>query len=101
MSEVSNEPRLLDAGEAALVVEFGRAVDPAIHDRVLALDRALAARALPGVRETVPTFRSLMIHYDPLVLDRAVLIEQVRGLELAPPPPRAAAHWTMPCCYAP
>ena len=34
-------PRLLDAGEAALVVEFGASVDPAIHDRVLALDAAL------------------------------------------------------------
>ena len=29
-------PRFLDAGEAALVVEFGDRVDPAINDRVLA-----------------------------------------------------------------
>ena len=36
-------PRLLDAGEAALVAEFGTIVDPAISDRVLALEDALAA----------------------------------------------------------
>jgi inhibitor of KinA len=95
------EPRFLDAGEAALVVEFGRVVDPAIHDHVLALDRALAALALPGVRETVPTFRSLMIHYDPLVIERAALVERVRALETAPAPPRAAVRWTVPCCYEP
>jgi inhibitor of KinA len=59
--------RFLDAGEAALVVEFGTTVDPLINDRVVALDRALAARGLPGLRETVPTYRSLMIHYDRLV----------------------------------
>jgi KipI family sensor histidine kinase inhibitor len=95
----SSAPRFLDAGEAALVVEFGATVDPAIHDRVLALDRALAALALPGVRETVPTFRSLMIHYDPLVLGRAALIRHVRAAELDAPAPLPAARWTMPCCY--
>jgi KipI family sensor histidine kinase inhibitor len=95
------EPRFLDAGEAALVVEFGLAVDPAINDHVLALERALAALALPGVRETVPTFRSLMIHYDPLVIDRATLVERVRALETAPAPPRASVRWTVPCCYEP
>ncbi|TXN19257.1 allophanate hydrolase subunit 1, partial [Methylobacterium sp. WL93] len=64
-------PRLLDAGEAALVAEFGSAVDPAINDRVLALDDALRADPPAGLHETVPTYRSLMMHYDPLVLDRA------------------------------
>jgi inhibitor of KinA len=93
------EPRFLDAGDAALVVEFGTTVDPAIHDHVLALDRALVALALPGVRETVPTFRSLMIHYDPLVIDRARLIERVRAAELDAPVPTPAVRWTIPCCY--
>ena len=92
-------PRFLDAGETALVVEFGITVDPAIHDQVMALDRALATRRVAGVREIVPTFRSLMIHYDPLVIDRAALIEHVREAELHPPPPEPAVRWTVPCCY--
>ncbi|MFG1347687.1 allophanate hydrolase subunit 1 [Xanthobacter autotrophicus DSM 431] len=94
--------RLLDAGEAALVAEFGDRVDPVLNDRVLALDTALAARDLPGVRESVPTYRSLMIHYDPLVIDRATLAAEVtklartvRGTE------RRGALWTIPCCYDP
>lgn len=95
-------PRLLDAGEAALVAEFGDAVDPAINDRVLALDAALAARALAGVRETVPTYRSLMIHYDPLTLDRATLAAEVTALAAkASAQPRRGALWTVPCCYDP
>src|SRR5437660_1216326 len=93
-------PRFLDAGEAALVVEFGSTVDPAINDRVLALDEAVAALAPPGVRETVPTYRSLMIHYDPLVLDRAALIAAISDIAAAPHQPRAPANcWTIPCCY--
>ena len=96
------EPCFLDAGEAALVVEFGNTADPAVNDRVLALDAALAERALPGVRETVPTYRSLMIHYDPLRLDREALIQAVLDIEAAPAKPHEPANlWTIPCCYDP
>ncbi|TGE02545.1 5-oxoprolinase subunit B family protein [Methylobacterium nonmethylotrophicum] len=95
-------PRLLDAGEAALVAEFGTTVDPAIHDRVLALDDALRAEPPAGLRETVPTYRSLMIHYDPLVLDRDALAERILSLAARPGAARAgAAIWTLPCCYDP
>src|SRR5258708_25519287 len=92
-------PRFLDAGEAALVVEFGKIGDPAIPDRVLGLDHALGALALAGLRETVPTFRSLMVHYDPLVLDRASLIAAIEGIEAHALPPADVTRWTLPCCY--
>jgi KipI family sensor histidine kinase inhibitor len=97
----TGEPIFLDAGEAALVVEFGRTIEPAIHNRVLALDAALAKRALPGVVELVPTIRSLMIHYDPLTIDRAVLVETVRGIETAATEIKPTRRWTFPCCYDP
>jgi inhibitor of KinA len=70
----SAAPRFLNAGETALVVEFGETVDPAINDRVLALDAALRADPPAGTREFVPTYRSLMIHYDPLQIERQTLI---------------------------
>lgn len=97
-----NPPRFLDAGEAALVVEFGDSVDPAINDRVLALDQALSAVAPDGVLELTPTYRSLLIHYDPLVVDRATLValakaEASDAAEARPP----GAAWTIPCCYDP
>ena len=95
-------PRFLDSGETALVVEFGTEVEPAINDRVLALDDALVALRVPGVRETVPTYRSLMIHYDPLVIDRRALVDTVRGIEAVPGKPREPGSlWTIPCCYDP
>jgi inhibitor of KinA len=95
-------PRFLDAGEAALVVEFGASVDPAVNDRVLALDEALGTLKLEGIRETVPTYRSLMIHYDPLVVDRATLVATTKALEAMPHRTREPTHrWTIPCCYDP
>jgi inhibitor of KinA len=94
-------PRFLPAGDTALVVEFGTTVDPALIATVQALDRAVAAAELPGVIETVPSFRSLMIHYDPLVTSAAALSAAVAALEpgaaLASAPVR---RWLLPCCYA-
>lgn len=95
-------PRYLDAGETALVVEFGDRVDPAINARVLALDAALRENAPDGVVETVPTYRSLMIHYEPLTLARAALVAHIEAIETAGAADRGPqARWTIPCCYDP
>jgi KipI family sensor histidine kinase inhibitor len=95
-------PRYLDAGEAALVVELGDRVDPAINARVLALDAALRADAPEGLVETAPTYRSLMIHYEPLTLSRAALVAHIEALEAATATAIAPRTlWTIPCCYEP
>jgi inhibitor of KinA len=93
-------PRFLDAGETALVVEFGETVDPATNDRVLALDAALRANPPPGTREFVPTYRSLMIHYDPLQIDRQTLVSHVhKAVATSAERTVQAANWIIPCCY--
>jgi urea carboxylase len=60
-------------GDIALCVEFGDRLDIALNFRVLALHRALTARAEPGITEMVPTHRSLGVVYDPLVIRRREL----------------------------
>ncbi|MEZ5773923.1 MAG: allophanate hydrolase subunit 1 [Hyphomicrobiaceae bacterium] len=95
-----SSPMIRDAGEMALVVEFGDTVDPAIHDLVLMLEAALADAEIAGVRELVPTFRSLMIHYDPLAVPRDALARAAIGLSGAVASTRPAGRtWTLPCCY--
>jgi KipI family sensor histidine kinase inhibitor len=61
-------PRLLPAGDSAIVAEYGDGIDTAINARVRSLQRALEAGAHDAIIETVPTYRSLMVHYDPMVL---------------------------------
>jgi KipI family sensor histidine kinase inhibitor len=95
-----SKPRFLIAGEAAVVVEYGETIDPKINDRVVALDAALAAKPIDGIIETVPTYRSLMIHFDPRRLTTQALIDAVAALEVAAPPRRAAPkRWIVPACY--
>lgn len=59
-------PRLLPAGDAALTVEFGSEIDPVLNRQVQALAALLMAQAPAGLIEVVPTYRSLLIRYDPL-----------------------------------
>jgi inhibitor of KinA len=92
--------RFLSAGDRALVVEFGDRVDRALSDDVLRLDASLRSSGLSGVVETVPTFRSLMVHYDPLVTSRADIERAIASLLDRQPGPRGAATlWHVPVCY--
>ncbi|WOJ90327.1 5-oxoprolinase subunit PxpB [Methylocapsa polymorpha] len=94
-------PRYLPAGESALVVEFGRTIDPAIHDRVMALDAAIAQAKLAGVIETVPTYRSIMIHFDPRLVTTDALTRALRSLETAAVARARPKRWRIPACYDP
>lgn len=94
-------PRFLPAGESALVVEFGAAIDPALNDKVRAFDHALAAASIPGIVETVPTYRSLMIHFDPRQLATDALIAELSKLPIGPNAAAKPKHWSIPACYEP
>ncbi|EAX48248.1 Allophanate hydrolase subunit 1 [Thermosinus carboxydivorans Nor1] len=72
--------RILPAGEQAIVVEFGQAIDPDINRRVHQLGRQLAGQKLPGIIEVVPTYRSLLIYFDPLIITRQTVAEQAMAL---------------------
>jgi inhibitor of KinA len=94
-------PRYLPAGESALVVEFGQTIDPAIHNRVLALDAAIAAARLDGVIETVPTYRSVMVHFDPRRWTTQALIDALAKLDCAAIERAPLKRWRIPVCYDP
>jgi inhibitor of KinA len=96
-----SKPRYLPAGESALVVEFGAMIDPKIHDRVLALDAAVQQANFAGVIETVPTYRSLMIHFDPHRLANETLIDALARLDDTSKPASGRPRWHIPACYDP
>src|ERR1700750_2118230 len=93
-------PRLLPSGDSAITVEFSRHIDDAANQRVLALDRALQTAPIEGITETVPTYRSLLLHYDPCRIDFTTLGEKLLG---AAQRPMAAGiqsrRWRIPVTY--
>jgi len=63
------------AGESNLVVEFGHRIDPEINRQVHALAQKLENEAPEGFVECIPTYRSLLISFDPGKLAGETLIE--------------------------
>lgn len=97
-------PRLLPLGDAAWTVEFGRAIDPAVHRRVLGFASLLDALAgdgrLDGVSEWVPTFRSVTVHFDPLRIapeDLAALLLELAGKHASVA--AEGSRWHIPVCF--
>jgi inhibitor of KinA len=93
-------PRFLPSGDTALVVEFGDHMDRHLSALVLNLHRRLRSGDIPGIIETVPTFRSLLVHYDPLVVRarelEAQLVPLIDGLEAEA---MVGYRWQFPTCY--
>ncbi|KAA5607575.1 5-oxoprolinase subunit PxpB [Roseospira marina] len=80
---MTTAPRILPAGDQALTVEFADRIDDAINQRVIALADSLEQSPIPGLLECVPTYRSLLVLYDPEVTRgrdlSAALLERARA----------------------
>lgn len=87
---------LRPCGEDAFVIEFGEAIDAAVGARVGALARAMDAAPPTGLVEVVPTFRSLLVVYDP---DATRQEDVVAALPAVPEDAGAAGTlWRIPVC---
>lgn len=96
--------RFLSCGDTAFAVEFANEVSPDINGQVIALHtaigRAHAAGELVGLVETVPTMRSLMVVYDPLLTSRAMLQPAIEGIaEHGLVAEGSRRDVIIPCCY--
>ncbi|KLK94419.1 allophanate hydrolase [Microvirga vignae] len=93
-------PRFLPCGDSALTVEFGSAIDPELNGKVLALDALLRASPPVGLIETVPTYRSLTLQFDPTVTDYEALIRQIEGVARdLQPQSSTGTRWRVPVVY--
>jgi inhibitor of KinA len=82
-------------------VEFEERIDPAVNARVIRLAAALRSAAIAGVRDVVPTYRSVAVYFDPV---RTQGDDLVRRLEReASDLPRTSAERRapiqVPVCY--
>src|SRR5271167_2427845 len=93
--------KIIPASDSSLLVVFGNAISPELHERVIALFRALQARHDPRIRNLHPGYASLLIDFDPLRLthnELTSLVQQLAsGCDAAVE--RRASLVTIPVCY--
>jgi KipI family sensor histidine kinase inhibitor len=92
---------LVPAGDAAMTLEFDERIDPAISARAAGVASAVLAEQLTGIRDVVPTYRSVTVYFDPLQTDQQKLTATLQRLadsvETREPPRRSAI--AIPVCY--
>ncbi len=74
--------RYLTAGDRALVIEFGDKIEEQINSKIRSLTLAMEIEDIIGIIETVPTYRSLMVIYEPMIIELNELIDKVKSIEV-------------------
>jgi inhibitor of KinA len=74
---VTSRHRIVTAGDSVFVVEFDERIDPSVNASAIALADAIQGAQIPGVRDVVPTYRSVAIYFDPLRTPADVLMQRL------------------------
>jgi inhibitor of KinA len=100
-TQLYGKPVFRIAGDCGLLVEYGDAIDPEINRKVRAMAITMARDTPTGVVEFIPTYRSIIVMYDPasttaseLKRDLLTLENRLSAIEI--PPPDTAE---IPVCY--
>lgn len=74
-------PRFLPVGDRALSIELGDSISEAVNRRVHSLWREIGRLGVQGIVDLVPSYRSLLVYYDPLRIPYDDLTSRLRELE--------------------
>ena len=74
-------PKFLSAGDRAVVIELGDSISPECNRRVHNLVAAVEKKAMPEIVDLVPTYRSLLVLYDPIRVTHAEMEERLSAIE--------------------
>ncbi len=75
------QARYLPAGDEGLLIEFGNEIHVEIHQRVYAMARAVEGAVFLGIEEIIPSYRSLLVAYNPLLIGFKDLRQRLRRIE--------------------
>ena len=68
-------------GDRGLLLEFGDEISREINEKVRRMVLAIQAEAVGGIVETIPTYRSLLVIYNPVILPIQGLRERLTQIE--------------------
>jgi inhibitor of KinA len=68
-------------GDRGLLLEFGDEISSEVNEKVRRMTLAIQAESVEGIVEIVPTYRSLLILYNPLILSFVDLKKRLERIE--------------------
>jgi len=88
-----------DAGDSAVLLELDAVIDRGVNARAIGIAHAIAGRRFAGVRDVIPTYRSVAVHFDPLATDVAAVTHAMLEAAHAAPEAREGALVEVPVSY--
>jgi KipI family sensor histidine kinase inhibitor len=77
-------PAIKEAGDSALLLELEPVISVDVNARAIAVAAAVRDDVIPGVRDVVPTYRSVAVHFDPLITDARDVVASLERAADAP-----------------
>jgi len=74
-------PKYMPFGESALIVELGDTINLEVNRRVHALCEIVKRAEIQGIDELIPTYRSLLVRYDPMKTTYKKLVMSIKSME--------------------
>lgn len=72
--------KFLTAGDSAIVMEFGNTIEKEINAKISAVVENLKEKKIDGILDILPTYRSILINYDPVKISYSEMVEILKGL---------------------
>ncbi len=72
--------KFIPAGDRSLVIEFGNSISPEINTEIRNSLIAIEENNFPAILETIPTYRSILIIYDPMLIDYKSLVGSLKEI---------------------
>lgn len=76
-----DKTKFIPAGDKSVVMEFGNSINPKINAKIRNMVIAIDKSDFYGIEEVIPTYRSILIIYDPLLIEYKELIEGLKEME--------------------
>ena len=74
------DTKILTAGDSSLLIQFGQEISPEINAQITAFVHLMREQHVEGVTDVIPAFTSLLINYDPRVIDYRKLKRRLEKL---------------------
>lgn len=77
---MANNIKILTAGDASLLIQFGNEISPEINSKITSTVKLMKEQQIEGVVDIIPAFCSLLINYDPRVISYTEITKRMKRL---------------------
>ena len=60
--------KIVPEGDASLLIQFEQVISPEVNQKIAAAAKLIKAQQISGIIDMLPTYCSLLINYNPLVI---------------------------------